>query len=107
MTLTPEQAASNGWALLDERDPDWWREDLERAIDLTWLDMESPCRCVVGQLYGWITGMNLLDVSPEDEKHYGFNADPDLSSEQQLLWYCALDEAWRAEILKRRAEETS
>jgi hypothetical protein len=38
-----------GAAFLDEHDPDWWRADVERAIDLNRLDFASGETCVLGQ----------------------------------------------------------
>jgi hypothetical protein len=44
----PERVAK-GAAFLDEHDPDWWRADVERAIDLVELNLSSCRRCVLGQ----------------------------------------------------------
>jgi hypothetical protein len=38
-----------GAALLDEHDPDWWRADAGRAIDLDRLDLAEGDTCVLGQ----------------------------------------------------------
>lgn len=38
-----------GEALMDERDPGWWREDAEPPIDLRVLDLGSTDLCVLGQ----------------------------------------------------------
>jgi hypothetical protein len=47
---TPEQyAVSLGAAMLDEHDNGWWREDVERAIDLDTLQMQDGRTCVLGQ----------------------------------------------------------
>jgi hypothetical protein len=46
-TITERVAA--GAAFLDEHDPDWWRADVERAIDLDRLDMGDGDSCILGQ----------------------------------------------------------
>ena len=46
-TITERVAA--GAAFLDEHDPQWWRADVERAIDLDTLLLSSPSTCVLGQ----------------------------------------------------------
>jgi hypothetical protein len=38
-----------GAAFLDEHDEGWWREDVDRAIDLDRLNMECGDVCVLGQ----------------------------------------------------------
>jgi hypothetical protein len=38
-----------GAAFLDEHDPEWWRADVERAIDLETLDIRSDNLCLLGQ----------------------------------------------------------
>ena len=48
MGTTAERVAA-GAAFLDERDPDWWRADVDRAIDLEILDLAEPAHCVLGQ----------------------------------------------------------
>lgn len=48
MTTIAERVAA-GAAFLDEHDPDWWRPDAERAIDLSTLRLSSPRSCVLGQ----------------------------------------------------------
>ena len=48
MSTFAEQVAT-GAAFLDEHDPDWWRADVERAIDLDDLTMEKTDRCILGQ----------------------------------------------------------
>jgi hypothetical protein len=47
MAVTERVAA--GAAFLDEHDPDWWRADVERAIDLETLDLTEAHACVLGQ----------------------------------------------------------
>jgi len=48
MTSIAERVAK-GAQFLDEWDPEWWREDVERAIDLDKLRLESLDSCVLGQ----------------------------------------------------------
>jgi len=48
MSTIAERVAA-GAAFLDEHDPDWWRADVERAIDLDKLSLSDPSRCVLGQ----------------------------------------------------------
>lgn len=48
MSAVAERVAL-GAAFLGEHDPEWWREDVERAIDLVKLDIEDPGTCVLGQ----------------------------------------------------------
>lgn len=46
-TITERVAA--GAAFLDEHDPEWWRADVERAIDVEDLALSMSDRCVLGQ----------------------------------------------------------
>jgi hypothetical protein len=46
---TIKERVALGEAFMDEADPGWWREDVERAIDLGKLDMEAGDACVLGQ----------------------------------------------------------
>lgn len=46
-TITERVAA--GMAFLDEHDPQWWRADVERAIDIDELNLRSGNLCVLGQ----------------------------------------------------------
>jgi len=48
MSAVAERVAA-GAAFLDEHDPDWWRADVERAIELPSLDLSSERSCVLGQ----------------------------------------------------------
>ena len=38
-----------GEAFMDTADPGWWREDIERAIDLADFDISRPDACVLAQ----------------------------------------------------------
>lgn len=48
MATIPERVAA-GAEFLDEHDPDWWRADVEHAIDLGTLDLAQERVCVLGQ----------------------------------------------------------
>ncbi|HTJ69231.1 MAG TPA: hypothetical protein VL551_16965 [Actinospica sp.] len=48
MSTIAERVAA-GAAFLDEHDPDWWRADVERAIDLEKLNLSHGDACVLGQ----------------------------------------------------------
>src|SRR5438309_1704809 len=47
MSTDLQAAVQRGAAWLDEHQPDWWRK-----IDTQLLDLNNPCRCVLGQLRG-------------------------------------------------------
>lgn len=49
MTATIAERVAAGAAFLDVNDPEWWRADVERAIDLAVLAMSSGERCILGQ----------------------------------------------------------
>lgn len=49
------QAVGDAAALLDEH-AIGWRE----RIDVDRLDIEDPCDCILGQLYGWFEGKRVL-----------------------------------------------
>jgi hypothetical protein len=46
---TISERVAAGAAFLDEHDPEWWRADVERAIDLETLRLSNPRRCILGQ----------------------------------------------------------
>lgn len=48
MTAIRERVTA-GEAVMDERDPGWWREDIDRAINLDILDLNTTDCCVLGQ----------------------------------------------------------
>jgi hypothetical protein len=94
-TTTPAAgrvAAGAAW-LTGERGPDWiW------LIDLSTLDIRDSCRCIGGQLFG---DYDTMPLTLAQVREYGFQADYSAS-----VTYAALHDAWRAEILRRRAEAT-
>jgi len=65
-----------GEAFLDKHDPDWWRADIERAIDLDTLDLGSDERCVLGQrcplevLQGYTLKRWGAAEDPDDDERY-------------------------------------
>ena len=65
MSTIAERVAA-GAAFLDEHDPDWWREDAERAIDLDALSLGSTTCCVLGQRCP-LEIVATLDPEHEDE----------------------------------------
>lgn len=48
MTTIPGRVAK-GAQFLDDADPEWWRPDGARAIDLEALNLRNPGNCVLGQ----------------------------------------------------------
>jgi hypothetical protein len=38
-----------GEAVMDDRDPGWWRDDIDQAINLDTLDLNTTDCCVLGQ----------------------------------------------------------
>lgn len=46
---TITERVAKGAAFFDEKDPGWWRADVERAIDLDRLDFSSGDACLLGQ----------------------------------------------------------
>lgn len=93
MIATVQDRVATGAALLDEQMPDW----VER-IDLGRLDVESPCRCVLGQLFGdYADGWAVLSdfTSLSQAISHGFEADS--------VEYDELTAEWRALIEQRQA----
>jgi hypothetical protein len=56
-----------GGAFLDETDRDWWREDVDRAIDLGDLDLKRTDLCVLGQRCPLETLAASLGIDGPDE----------------------------------------
>jgi len=46
---TITERVDRGEAVLDRRDPGWWREDAMPAIDLETLDLADGDKCILGQ----------------------------------------------------------
>ncbi len=99
------EAASRGAALLDERNPGWWRR-----IDLDKLNVRSIHCCPLGQVYGrygpGIDALKLIRLS--DRSLSGFSIGPVgdyedvVSPERQAKW-AQLTEAWKS-IIRARLE---
>jgi hypothetical protein len=95
---------ARGAALLDEKLPGW-----ADRIDLDRLDLASPCRCVLGQL--WLdkplgdhedpfdAAMGDLDLGFSEPSRFGF----DRYGHSNDTEYMRLDAAWRELIESRRA----
>jgi hypothetical protein len=49
LVSTIAERVALGAAFLDEHDPEWWRADVERAIDLDRLDLGDAGLCILGQ----------------------------------------------------------
>ena len=47
--LDDHEHVAAGAAFLDEHDPDWWRADVERAINLDRLALANATHCILGQ----------------------------------------------------------
>jgi hypothetical protein len=104
----PTRAAA-GAALLDRRLPGWHQD-----VDPDWLDMEDGRVDMLGQLYGWFEigiaaltpGLGEAEVEAWVVAH-GFDLDDsDLPPKGGSVdAYQVLTEAWRAELVRRRAGE--
>ena len=116
MATIAERVAA-GAAFLDEHDPDWWRSDVERAIDLHGLSLGSVHDCILGQrcplevlakvdpkddeegpfwAYALVlTGMDSEDTVLEWATGYGFADIPSLR-------YLDLTAEWKRVITARR-----
>jgi cytochrome P450 len=99
---------ARGAAFLDEKDPDWWRADVDRAINLKKLDLNNACQCVLGQRYGeFDIACDLLNISEIKSEQLGFDLPlpaSDIEWRIRPSAWRALDEEWRTVIEKRRAE---
>lgn len=101
LTLTKEEAVSNGIKLLDENE-DGWREKIDRQL----LNVADPKNCPLGQVYRHIKmeqdrspflyGVEKLGIRGKCKK-YGFGRDSNFSFEE-------LNEEWRRQIGLRRLE---
>lgn len=119
-----------GEAFMDVHDPGWWREGIERAVDLARLDMGLGDECVLGQrcpletltaymggppdlddddwemsyhAYAWkLTGIPVTDKEGLQEwaVAHGFNRPYGGTAAE----YALLTEGWARRIAKRREE---
>ena len=98
--MTINERVTRGAAALDKANPGW-----ERRVDLSKLDLQDSCRCVLGQLYGhYFDGLMALengsvpiDMAVTPGANLGFNA----RSGEPPSAYRALDEAWISFIKER------
>ncbi len=97
-TIAERVAAGVAW--LDENRPDWWLD-----VDLDKLVLSSPCRCVLGQLYGEYEDAPIVDVNTDDEVAvaHGFNAGGHDHPAGPFAEFAALESEWRRVITERRA----
>jgi hypothetical protein len=126
MTTIAERVAK-GAQFLDQHDPEWWRADVDRAIDLNRLHLSSAQRCILGQRCPLET-LNAVGESPYlsmamrlsgQERRYliadwaserGFEVSGDLldlssdddTDEATDEEYAALTAEWRRVITERR-----
>lgn len=90
---TVEARVARGVALLDGQWPDW-----PEHVDLRTFDITSPCRCVVGQLFGRYVPER-LGISVFADSDYGFEVyEGDVRGDS----YDALQAEWTRVIESRR-----
>jgi hypothetical protein len=92
------ERVERGAALLDERRPGWWDE-----VDLSKLDLNSCCRCVLGQLWGhyWRGAAELFGCPFYNADAAAGAAGFDAQDESH---FPALTDLWRAAIERRRTQ---
>lgn len=118
-TITERVAA--GAAFLDQHDPEWWRADVERAIDLDRLNLGYSDTCVLGQRCPLgLRGGNyseyqafaakLIGAQPYEEPEInawaaplGFQAQLGRPIGEEMADYRALTAEWKRVITERRA----
>jgi hypothetical protein len=109
-TITERVAA--GAALLDERDPGWWREGITHAIDLDRLDMKRGSCCVLGQREGtgsplaFLARKRKLRLSTSQAEENGFLSGSAVV-EDEATEYATLTAEWARAIEARRTAVTS
>lgn len=67
MSAAIAERVAAGAAFLDEHDPQWWRADVERAIDLGTLDLAYGDRCILGQRCPLETLRAFIGFEPDEE----------------------------------------
>lgn len=99
-----------GMALLDEREPGWFRK-----IDTEILDLSNPKSCILGQAWRDKGGMDLYfttaltDLGMYDDdatEAHGFALDEDAAKKYSIGWhqaYSILTEQWIYYIKKKLA----
>lgn len=87
-----EAEISRGIRFLDRKRPAWLKQ-----INLKYLRMDSPCDCVLGQIWGeYLTAAYKLGFySREMSYRYGFSTDP-------YSEYRTLTNAWKRRITQLR-----
>lgn len=99
-----DERVARGVRFLDAVKPDW-----RKSVNLDILNLESPCRCIIGQVFGDYSSLFFWIPIPETEDYIdmefacalGFNAKNDWEDdidlrEIELAW---LENAWR-DVLK-------
>ncbi len=108
MTKMYERRVAKGAALLDEKKPDWWNGKDKQTINLKTLDLESPCRCILGQTYpasgeyfpsGYNTGVRKLDLTRKATIEHGFTVE---TAGSEMLHFGILRRRWHELITRRR-----
>lgn len=95
-----EERVARGVGWLDANRTDWWD-----AIDLNWFILSSPCRCVLGQLYGDYMDSPLVEEHGDEAGvERGFNAGGGEWKDATFAEFEALEREWRRVIAERRAE---
>jgi hypothetical protein len=88
---TINERVAYGAAVLDQKSPGW-----ESQIDLSKLDLNDSCRCVLGQIYGhYFDGLMVLDKGSGGSM--GFN----IYASESPNRFADLDEAWISLIKER------
>ena len=104
--VVPHERIAEGVKFEHEHDPDWWREDVEKAIDLERLDLDHPCRCIFGQRYGnYWRKTEKLGMDEETAARLGFTSISFSEGNGTRLWRDLeeITDHWRAYIRAIRA----
>ena len=96
--LAVVRRVAKGARLLDTVKPGWAAE-----INIEGLNLESPCDCVLGQLYkSYASGISALAINHVPHK-YGFTLGGYGNIRQYPAYFAVLKSAWIPEIKKRLA----
>ena len=91
------ERVARGVAILDAIEPEWRSE-----IDADTLDIAKPEYCIIGQLFGWSDGVELLeyrlgvDFGREWSAEHGFDITSDEGWNFTVNHYALLTDAWLA-----------
>jgi len=104
--MTPATPAEYGAAWLDEHDPDW-----ASRIDLAWLNLNNPCRCILGQLYS-TNGRNgykrFFDTKGEEWTYrLGFDVPDTVPADEIAIEFAELTAEWSRLVAARQAKPTT